>query len=300
MERSLAWRLGLGSAMIPALIALFVIDYQLGEAAPFLFLFCMFLTLRSAWEMCRLLTVRQLKPQFLVVATGCIALMLAAWWQHLPGRSVDDGNSIALAPVGLVMSLCVLLVLAAEAIRFRGPGHSMESIGANLLAIAYAGFLLAITAQLRWMAGGEHGYLLLGSLIVATKVGDIGGYAAGRLFGRTKMSPYLSPGKTWAGCVGAIVGAMLGTVLWLTFGVQMFDGISKPPAVWACLMFGGIIGLVGLIGDLCESLIKRDVGQKDSAPLMPGFGGLLDILDSILFAGPVACLLWYVLPLKTW
>jgi phosphatidate cytidylyltransferase len=63
--------------------------------------------------------------------------------------------------------------------------------------------------------------------------------------------------------------------------------------------YGLIIGLVGLVGDLCESLIKRDVGRKDSAALMPGFGGLLDLLDSILYAGPVAYVLWRTLPLAT-
>ena len=65
-------------------------------------------------------------------------------------------------------------------------------------------------------------------------------------------------------------------------------------------MYGSILGLVGLIGDLCESLIKRDCEKKDAAELMPGFGGLLDLLDSVLFAGPVALLLWWILPLKTW
>jgi phosphatidate cytidylyltransferase len=65
------------------------------------------------------------------------------------------------------------------------------------------------------------------------------------------------------------------------------------------VLYGIIMGLVGLIGDLCESLIKRDVGQKDSAPLFPGFGGLLDLLDSVIYAGPVAYLLWLTLPLAS-
>ncbi len=187
-----------------------------------------------------------------------------------------------------------------EAVRFKSPGQSMESCGATIFVIAYAGLLIAVTAQLRWIATAEMGYLLLGSLVLTTKMGDIGAYTAGRLFGKRKMSPRLSPGKTWAGFVGAIAGAMLGSGLWLTFGCSLFDGITTAPPLWAALVYGALIGMAGLTGDLCESLIKRDVGQKDSAPLMPGFGGLLDLLDSVLFAGPVACLLWYWLPLRTW
>lgn len=283
--------------MIVGLISLFVADHQLGESASLLFLFCLGLTIRSGWEMCRLLTVRQIKPQFLVVGIGCIGLIVAAWWPHLPAVEVSL-SSIEL--LGLTMSLALLMVLTTEAVRFRGPGGSMETCGANLFAIAYAGLLLAITVQLRWMAGAEAGYFLMGSLVVATKVGDIGGYTVGRLFGKRKMSPYLSPGKTWAGFAGAIGGAMLGSVLWLGFGIHLFETVSVAPPLWAMLVYGGVMGVAGLTGDLCESLIKRDVGQKDSAPLMPGFGGLLDVLDSILFAGPVACLLWHWLPLQTW
>jgi phosphatidate cytidylyltransferase len=117
------------------------------------------------------------------------------------------------------------------------------------------------------------------------------------LFGKRKMIPRLSPGKTWMGFWGALLGAALGATLWLTFAPGLFGETVKPaPLGWA-ILYGVILGLVGLVGDLCESLIKRDVSQKDSAPLFPGFGGLLDLLDSVLYAGPVAYVLWLVLPL---
>ena len=87
---------------------------------------------------------------------------------------------------------------------------------------------------------------------------------------------------------------------WLHFGPNLFfDDVTPCPAGWS-LLYGAVIGVVGLVGDLAESLIKRDVGKKDSAVLMPGFGGLLDLLDSVLYAGPVALLLWKFLPLATW
>jgi phosphatidate cytidylyltransferase len=173
----------------------------------------------------------------------------------------------------------------------------MESLGGHLLIVSYVGMLLAATVQLRWVAGAELGYLALGSMVIAVKMGDTGAYTFGRLFGKRKMSPKLSPGKTWAGFVGALVGSGLGAWAWLQFATPLFDAAAQPPAWYWSVCYGVAMGVVGLVGDLCESLIKRDMGQKDAAALMPGFGGLLDLLDSILYAGPVAHVLWVVLPL---
>ncbi len=167
----------------------------------------------------------------------------------------------------------------------------------EILGVCYLGLLLAVTAQLRWVAGAQAGYYVLGSLVIAAKSGDIGAYTLGRLFGKRKMIPRLSPGKTWMGFWGALGGAALGAWAWLSFAAPLFgESVKPPPAGWA-LFYGVILGLVGLVGDLCESLIKRDAGQKDSAALFPGFGGLLDLLDSVLYAGPVAYVLWLLLPL---
>jgi phosphatidate cytidylyltransferase len=111
------------------------------------------------------------------------------------------------------------------------------------------------------------------------------------------MVPLLSPGKTWMGAVGALLGSGLGALLWLQMATPRFDSTWEPCGWFWAMLYGMIVGVAGLIGDLCESLVKRDVGCKDSAALFPGFGGLLDLLDSILYAGPVAYLLWQVLPL---
>ena len=297
MERSLAWRLGLSAILIPALFGLFVADHRAGESAPLLFLLCLGLTIRGAWELRELLAVRNIQPQLVESVFACVLLLFAAWWSPLTSRV---GDSASLGLIGMTMSVCVIGLLGMSAVRFRAPGRSMESLGANLVIVSYAGLLLAITAQLRWAAGAQAGYLLLGSLIVTAKLGDVFAYTFGRLLGQRKMSPLLSPGKTWAGFVGALLGAAFGSWLWLTFATPRFgEGWEAPPA-WAAIAYGLVIGLVALVGDLCESLIKRDVGKKDSAPLLPGFGGVLDLLDSVLYAGPIAVILWRVLPLVTW
>lgn len=115
---------------------------------------------------------------------------------------------------------------------------------------------------------------------------DIGGYFAGITAGRHKMAPTISPNKTWEGFVGSVAGCMIAGALtvWL-----MLDG-----PIWAGLVLGIGVVLAATVGDLIESLIKRDLGIKDMGNFMPGHGGLLDRVDSLLVAGPVA---WVVLTL---
>jgi phosphatidate cytidylyltransferase len=191
----------------------------------------------------------------------------------------------------------VLMLFIAGAIRYRQPGNNMETLSAEMTTVAYIGVLLAVTAQLRWVGGVELGYYALASVLVAAKSGDIGAYVFGKNIGGPKMAPLLSPGKTWAGAVGSIVGSILGGMAWMYFALPYFAPGREAGAWWWIALYSGAIGLSGMVGDLCESLIKRDVGRKDSAPLMPGFGGLLDLLDSVIFAGPVAVFMWMTLPL---
>jgi phosphatidate cytidylyltransferase len=120
--------------------------------------------------------------------------------------------------------------------------------------------------------------------VFVPKGGDIGAYLTGRLIGRTRMSPLLSPKKTWEGLAGGMAAAV---------GVAFAINYLAPAPVlsaspWPVLGFGLTVGLAGVLGDLAESLIKRDGRQKDASQTVPGFGGVLDVVDSILFAAPVA------------
>jgi phosphatidate cytidylyltransferase len=226
--------------------------------------------------------------------------VVSAWVPHLSSAVSDKGPFDTLGLPLFVFAISVLWLLASNAARYREPGGRMETLGAELIIVAYVGVLLCLTAELRWVAGAQAGYLVLGSLIIAAKCGDIGAYTLGRLLGRRKMAPRLSPGKTWAGAVGGLIGSALGAWLWLGWAPPYFDARwTGCPAVWS-VVYGVVISVAGMIGDLCESLIKRDLGKKDAAALMPGFGGLLDLTDSVLYAGPIAYLLWTVLPLRTW
>jgi phosphatidate cytidylyltransferase len=235
---------------------------------------------------------------FALTSVCSLAVLQAGWlprWTS-PGGSAFEGPA-ALSTAMLAFAVAVLVLFLNRALRYREPGGHIETVAAEILVVAYVGVLLTTTAQLRWVAGAQAGYLALGSLVVAAKAGDIGAYTLGRLLGRRKMMPRLSPGKTWMGAVGALLGAGLGAWAWLQFGTSLFDTSWQPCRWYWAILYGVTIGLAGLLGDLCESLIKRDFGVKDSAAFLPGFGGLLDLLDSILYAGPVAYLLWLWLPL---
>lgn len=295
-------RLLISAILIPAFVALCVFDHKLGPRGLVLLGLCLLLAGRCSYELVLLLRHRGLNPHLLLTTVLTISVVVAGWLGVLCGETSAATSSgiAALGPVTLAYAAVILLLFLKGAITFREPGQSMQTLGSELLIVSYVGMLIAMTAQLRWVAGAQAGYLALGSLVVAAKCGDIGAYTLGRLFGRKKMAPHLSPGKTWAGFLGALLGAGGGGLLWLQLATPRFDGGWSAPAWYWCIVFGVTIGLVGLVGDLCESLIKRDVGQKDSAALFPGFGGLLDLLDSILYAGPVAYVLWQVLPLKTW
>jgi len=297
----LIWRLLMSAILIPTVFAVFYLDAWLGPSAPLLLCFVILLALRGANEMVDLLATRSFAPHRVVVCACCVFVAAASWYGRIGLVPIKiPGEDNTLAQVMLAYSLTVLTLFATGTYRFREPGRSMETLGAELLIVSYIGVLLGVAAQLRWVAGDAAGYLVLGSLLMVTKGGDVGAYTFGRLFGRRKMFPILSPGKTWAGGGGALVGSALFGLLWLQFATPLFNRSWEPPAWYWSAFYGLVIGLVGLVGDLCESLIKRDVGKKDSATLIPGFGGLLDILDSVIYAGPVAYVLWKALPLATW
>ncbi|MBS0262885.1 MAG: phosphatidate cytidylyltransferase [Planctomycetes bacterium] len=293
----LGWRLFLGPILIAALIGLFWLDTQRGATAPILALLALGLGFRSTWELVQLLRVR-FQPQF-GLTVGCVLAVIASNWYWLlrPETFAGTADAVArLGPVMLVVSLAVALLFVNGLWRYEAPGRSLETLGSELLVLSYVGVFVSLVVQMRWLDSAKLGYLPLASLVVATKCGDTAAYFTGRALGKTKLCPKISPGKTRAGGVGALVGAALGSVAWFHWAGPGLFGVTSGPW-YAVAFYGVVLGLVGLVGDLAESLIKRDVGQKDSAPLLPGFGGLLDLLDSILFTAPVAYLLWLVLPL---
>ncbi|MCY9787841.1 phosphatidate cytidylyltransferase [Nocardiopsis sp. EMB25] len=211
------------------------------------------------------------------------------------------GMTLAVAPMavgGVAMQVCAyfggadwlagataLTAIALLVWRLRGGAEGfVADVSANLFTLVYLPFLLG-TWQLL-ISHPEDGQLRLVTFIVVTISSDIGGYFAGILLGRHKMAPVISPNKTWEGFGGSVVGCALAGALCV---VLMLDG-----PWWVGVLLGLAVVLAATVGDLIESLFKRDLGVKDMGSFMPGHGGLMDRLDSLLIAGPVV---WVVLSL---
>ncbi len=297
----LVWRIILSLVLSSVLAGLFWFDHHCGASAPVLLVFTLLLAARANWELVELLKTRNARLSYGLTLTGTSLIIAASWrpafvdWRG--GENAAESTLASLGFISIALTAVVLLMFVAGAIRYRRPGNNMETLAAELTSVCYVGLLLAMTAQLRWVAGAPLGYYALASVIVAAKSGDIGAYVFGKNLGGPKMAPLLSPAKTWAGAIGAIVGSIVGGSIWLIYALPGFDKSARLGDWWCIVTYTAIIGLTGMVGDVCESLIKRDVERKDSAPLMPGFGGILDLLDSVLFAGPVAVVMWITLPL---
>ena len=134
---------------------------------------------------------------------------------------------------------------------------------------------------------------MLAITILVPKCNDIAAFFTGTFLGRTKMTPLLSPKKTWEGFAGGMIGGTLVSVA-VSLVASAFDVTVFRGGVLEAVAFGLVVGVAGVLGDLAESLIKRDCQTKDASRDIPGFGGLLDVIDSVLFAAPVAYL-WFTL-----
>jgi phosphatidate cytidylyltransferase len=150
--------------------------------------------------------------------------------------------------------------------------------------ILYVGWLLGILVALRLEAGRDWVFLVL----FATFGSDTAAFFVGRTWGKHKLAPRISPGKTWEGAVAGVIG---GVIIGLLFTIA--TPLQLPLSYWEAVLLGVLISVFGQFGDLAESLLKRSTGVKDSGSLMPGHGGLLDRMDSVVFAG-VVVYLYYI------
>ena len=214
-------------------------------------------------------------------------LATRSFWAFSDGA---QWKTAAFASVHTLLAIAagVLIAFVGEMLRFKLPGGHLINLTGAVFAIVYVGLLGSFLVMLRI----AYGVPALVSMIIVAKLCDVGAYTVGRLIGRHKMAPSLSPGKTIEGAVGGIAFAILGA--WLSVAVLFPLATGSPSqTTWVgVVIYGLAVGLAGMLGDLAESLIKRDVMRKDSGTNVPGFGGFLDIYDSLLLAAPVAFGLW--------
>lgn len=234
----------------------------------------------AAREFFRMAEVRSARPLHLLGAAGAAGFVAAA----------------AVAPeLGwanpLFAALVTLLVLssAALAIWTRGvEGQPLLSVSVTVFGALYSGLLLASGLLLRELPGVMepwHGTALVFAPVLLTWTNDTVAYFVGRAIGRRKLIPRVSPGKTVEGTLGAVVGTIIAAVAY-SWVLDGFGAYRIGPVQAAA--FGALISASAVVGDLVESLLKRDVGVKDSGTLLPGHGGALDRFDSLLFTLPIA------------
>jgi len=273
-------RLWMGSLLIVAAAALLFFDPA--PWYPGLFALLAALALVACRELLSLLGAR--RPQPLLCYAGVVLVPAAGWVPHVLEVPGDPWTWIALA-----MAACVAAAFIAEMAVFAEPGESVVRIALGVWVVGYLGFLPCFLAQQRWLGEWDESTAALVLTIFVPKCCDIGAYFTGRLLGRHRMTPVLSPKKTWEGAAG---GLALATVAAVALD-RLLDGKPLRELWWAEVGFGLTVGLAGMMGDLAESLVKRDCRQKDASHAVPGFGGVLDVVDAVLLAAPVAYL-WFL------
>ena len=241
---------------------------------------------------------------FLAVAGG-----VGAWELY---RMARHGGSDALASLGVPLAAALPLVVHLERLQLlRSPlavggvvfvallgaaiwargvgGRPLETVAVTAFGVLYTGGMLAFGYTLRhhrFVVDAAAGTALVFFPVILTWVSDIGAYFVGRALGKRKLIPAVSPGKTVAGAVGAVVVTMAAAPLYNSFVLRPVAELALSP--WTAVIFGLLVSAAAQVGDLAESMLKREAGVKDSSHILPGHGGILDRLDSLYFVLPVA------------
>ena len=285
----LRWRLIIGTLLVAGVVGLAYGEIHQEQVGRLMLPVALVVGCLCTGEMLYLYSARQLHPLPWVPYLGNVLIIISNW---LPQWGLGMRDHGPLTWPTIAMAAGVIMAFIFEMMRYDGTGKITERLALAILPQAYIGLLLTFLIQLRFL-GPVIGIVALCSLLLVVKLGDIGAYTVGRLTGRHKLVPKLSPAKTWEGLAGGLVFACFGA--WLAFEVLLPRVVPASETLrpgWHWLVFGLLVGITGVVGDLAESMLKRDAGVKDSSRWLPGFGGVLDILDSILLAAPVAYVGW--------
>jgi phosphatidate cytidylyltransferase len=283
----------MGAILVVLVIGVLIVDQALEPWFPFLFVVVAGLSVASTVELRRLLP-GVVRPAGWLCGVGIAALVSTNWLAHLLWWPAGVSPWLLIAGV---FAALVVLVFLVEMANFHDiasragkpdlyePGQAVTRMALAVWLLGYLGLLPSFLAQLRWLPPSlDHSTAALALTIFVPKCGDIGAYFTGRMLGRHPMTPVLSPKKTWEGAAGGLVTAAAMATLLDRVGPAAL--LQKNLALE--LGFGISLGVAGMLGDLAESLVKREGQQKDASQAVPGFGGVLDVVDAVVFAAPVA------------
>ena len=233
--------------------------------------FCVGAALLSLYEYAVLLRLAGRPIQLVTTVAGGTALAVAVGLGRAGGRAALGGDLS-----GLVVAVFLLALMGGELF---AREHSLERASSSLFGVFFIGWTLAHLALLRDLRPYGEGLTYL--LFLTIWLSDTAAYAVGKGLGRTKLAPRVSPGKTWEGAAAGFAAAVASVTLGRAWFLR--EAFGLPLAVG----LGVLIGVVGPLSDLAESVIKRAVGAKDSSSILPGHGGFLDRFDSFLLTAPL-------------
>jgi len=210
----------------------------------------------------------------LLLMTSTFVYLSDAFPLHLhPAKANDFETSVLIV---FVLGLCLRQLVS------RGNPAGITAIATTLLGLMYVPWLLNFIQKIKFFPDISAPHYVL-YFILVTKFSDLGAYVMGSLFGKHKMCPRISPGKTWEGFAGAILVSTLASVLFVQAAQAKLPHMDLGHAI----ILGIALGASAVVGDLIESMFKREAGVKDSGRLFPGIGGMLDLMDSLLFNAPL-------------
>jgi len=283
----LARRWAVAGVGVPAVVAvLFVGSWLLGAAVGL----CAALGAHEAYRLAEGRGVRPLSVLGMLGAGGLSLLAVAA------------GTPEAFASWTLLFFGALLLTVLVGVTFARGPeGQPLTSAATTLFGVLYVGLPLAVVPLLHALPGvfgwaGPSrwaGVAMVALPLTATWVGDATAFFAGTAWGRRRLAPNISPKKSWEGAVAGVMGAALGAMAWFFIVRTVLPG--APMTVLTSALIGAALGVAAILGDLVESVLKRDAGVKDSGTLLPGHGGVLDRIDALVFSLPVSYALLLIL-----
>jgi phosphatidate cytidylyltransferase len=248
-----------------------------------------FFVLGTAWEFAKLANREVSTSKWLPVALAAVSLLISSLpiWVVAATRKTYSNDCPVGVPgwIGLgLVAVCGLAGIATLRSYSKGESQTLERWAILTLIPTYAAGLGSFWVPIRLYGEPFHALLNLCGIIAVTKITDAAAYFTGRAFGKNKLWPSISPGKTWEGAMGGLFGATVTSIVYFQFIVPI---VLKPASVagpiwWGPALLGLLIGLVAMIGDLIESMVKRAVKEKDSSQLLPGLGGIWDVTDSLL------------------